>query len=423
MDCALTGLGNSDLISVFWQQWTQSKDQLYQCCLKLMNSNPTEAEDALSQAMLKAWEKVQKYAGKIDNLKAWLFKLTRNLCIDIIRARSRGAVGVENIEWVGDTEEMGIGSTVASPESCLERQEKSTEIQQAIANLPETLRDTFILHFYYELTHTEIAQRQGISYDNVCRRIHRARKQLKEKLSSYFRGTLEKVSITARNRKSSTLQENGENQQRIESEDQIRATVSPSPHLPIPPSQPEVVEAEQAESVDSSVARDNVGLTVQEMATVSVEIEGDHLVEAEKQECVDSSVESRELVGQMILGTATELTEIGCVEVVELEKDGCVKSSVELYQIGIITISKSLRLTLRGRKQSQELRRLLPIVAMTNVQLDSISKDNRYFDKISNFIKPFLGTGSQSYQKSFFYYPLSEKKSSLLYIACSQVNC
>ncbi|GFZ90299.1 RNA polymerase sigma factor [Okeania sp. KiyG1] len=193
MEGTLTGQDNDLLRSQFWEKWTEYQDQLYRCCLKFMNSNPTDAEDALSQAMLKAWEKVQKYAGKIDNLKAWLFKLTSNLCIDIIRKRSRGAVGVESIEWVGDTEEIGIGSTVASPEICLERQEQSTEIQQAIANLPETLRETFILHFYQELTHTEIAQRQGISYDNVCRRIYQARKLLKEKLSGYFRGAEEDV--------------------------------------------------------------------------------------------------------------------------------------------------------------------------------------------------------------------------------------
>ena len=188
MDYALTEQGNSELASEFWQQWTQYQDKLYRCCLKLMNSNPTDAEDALSQAMLKAWEKVQKYTGKIDNLKAWLFKLTSNLCIDLIRQRYRGAVGVESIEWVGDTKEIGIGSIIASPESCLERQEKSTEIQQAIASLPERLRNTFTLHFYQQLSHTEIAEAQGITYDNVCKRISLARKQLKEKLSSYFLG-------------------------------------------------------------------------------------------------------------------------------------------------------------------------------------------------------------------------------------------
>ena len=125
MDCTLTGQGNSDLTSVFLEKWTKYQDQLYRCCLKLMNSNPTDAEDALSQAMLKAWEKVQKYAGKIANFKAWLFKLTRNLCIDIIRQRSRGAAGVESIEWVGETDEMGIASTVASPERFLEKKDGS----------------------------------------------------------------------------------------------------------------------------------------------------------------------------------------------------------------------------------------------------------------------------------------------------------
>lgn len=188
MDCALTFTkqGNPELTSTFWQQWTQYHDQLYHCCLKLMNSNPTDAEDALSQAMLKAWEKVQKCAGKIENLKAWLFKLTKNLCIDIMRKRSQGAVTIESLECLGETEEIGITSTVASPESSLEREEKSTEIRQAIANLPETLRETFILHFYQELTHKEIAQYQGITYENVSRRISRGRKQLKEKLSGYF---------------------------------------------------------------------------------------------------------------------------------------------------------------------------------------------------------------------------------------------
>ncbi|NET11764.1 MAG: sigma-70 family RNA polymerase sigma factor [Okeania sp. SIO1H6] len=186
MDCALTGQGNSDLTSVFWEQWTEYQDQLYRCCLKLMNSNLTDAEDALSQAMLKAWEKVQKFAGKIDNLKAWLFKLTRNLCIDIIRQRSQGAVGVDDIEWVGDSGEMGVASAVELPEQVLEKDERSVVIRRAIASLPERMRETFILHFYQELSYQEIVERQGISIDCVYKRISQARKKLKGMLSRYF---------------------------------------------------------------------------------------------------------------------------------------------------------------------------------------------------------------------------------------------
>ncbi|MDY7003830.1 MAG: sigma-70 family RNA polymerase sigma factor [Cyanobacteriota bacterium] len=509
MDFALTERSNSGLVDRFWQQWTEHEDMLYWCCLRLMNSNRTDAEDALSRAMLKAWEKVQKFEGKITNFKAWSIKLTRNLCIDIIRERSRGATGVESIEWVGDTQDMGMASSVESPERILEKEERSIEIRRAIADLPETLRDTFILHFYEELSHTEIAERQGISYNNVCRRIYVAKKKLKEKLSNYFLGNGENVSVTAGyGRKLSTQRKYEEKQEKIESEERKgwetgtkqlecdRAIfdghsiypiypsphhpITPSPYLPISPSQ----EVEKSEFVDSCVEQgDNVagltqinlknakcrgewhspsldlvpvrkscvGQTIQEVATVSVEVESDRVVEVEEQECIESAVESREQVNRKIQGIDTILTEqdlrqtsissrgewhspstdsvlpknlpksceVECVEVVEAEKDGCVESSVGSNQVRRITISKSLRRSRSGRKQSQGFRRLLHKVAMTNVQLDLVSKDNRNFEKINNFIQPFYRTASIGEQKSLFlYHPRSEKNASLLSVAC-----
>ncbi|NEO34042.1 MAG: sigma-70 family RNA polymerase sigma factor [Symploca sp. SIO3C6] len=183
----------SDLISQFWQQWQESRGQLYRCCLKMMNFNPMDAEDALSQAMVKAWEKVQKFWAKITNLKAWLYQVTRNFCIDIIRKRSCGAVGVESMYRVGNTEEVTTTGRVECPESVLEREERSDMIREAIAELPEKCRETFILHFYQELSYQEIAEQQGISYDNVCKRISLARKQLKQKLSAYFRDSESEV--------------------------------------------------------------------------------------------------------------------------------------------------------------------------------------------------------------------------------------
>lgn len=84
-----------DISSAFWQLWEQYRDYLYRCCIKWMDGNPT---DALSWAMLKAWEKVQKIGVEIANFKAWLTSLTHNLCVDIHRERSRHANRVENIE-------------------------------------------------------------------------------------------------------------------------------------------------------------------------------------------------------------------------------------------------------------------------------------------------------------------------------------
>jgi len=62
--------GSLDIGKGFWRQWQQYRDYLYRCCIKWMGGNPTDAEDALSRAMLKAWEKVQKIGVEIDNFKS-----------------------------------------------------------------------------------------------------------------------------------------------------------------------------------------------------------------------------------------------------------------------------------------------------------------------------------------------------------------
>ncbi|NEO67983.1 sigma-70 family RNA polymerase sigma factor [Moorena sp. SIO3H5] len=270
IDNAATENDRSDLISQFWQQWQESRGQLYRCCLKMMNFNRMDAEDALSQAMVKAWEKVQKFGEKITNLKAWLYQVTRNFCIDIIRKRSCAAVGIESIEWVGNTEEVITTGTVECPESVLEREERSERIRGAIAELPEKLRETFILHFYRELSHQEIADRQGISYDNVCKRISLARKRLKERLSAYFRGTDGEVRETREIKK----------------------------------------EGETPEFVEGSVELTELAnQTVEETGIVSAK-EYFEEVKAEIPEFVDSSIESRELVSQTVTKVANHCREL-----------------------------------------------------------------------------------------------------------------
>lgn len=179
---------SEDLEKGFWQQWQQYQDYLHRCCIKWMGGNPTDAEDALSRAMLKAWEKVQKFTGKINNFKAWLTTLTRNLCVDIYRERSRGANRVEDIEGYASNEEQGLLRSEDTPEIALETGEKRIVIRRAIGNLSPRLRETFILHFYEDLSYPEIAQRQEISYQNVCKRISQARKILQEELRGYFIG-------------------------------------------------------------------------------------------------------------------------------------------------------------------------------------------------------------------------------------------
>ena len=104
---------DQDIGSRFWQLWQQNENYLYGCCLKWTDNIP-DAEDALSRAMLKAWDKISNSLVEIKNFKAWLSQLTYNICVDIHRERHRGGRQVESLDTIG-FEEQEIASQEETP--------------------------------------------------------------------------------------------------------------------------------------------------------------------------------------------------------------------------------------------------------------------------------------------------------------------
>jgi RNA polymerase sigma-70 factor (ECF subfamily) len=153
-----------------------------------MGGNQVDAEEALSRATLKAWDKLPKHAEKITNPRAWLTRLTYNLCMDMHRERNRGAKGIESIEEiaVGDKEAVAVGA--CSPESAILYRELGMYIRRAIKALPPRLRHPFILFSYHRMSYTDIAQKFAISLDNVYKRIQQARDILQKRLRKYLSG-------------------------------------------------------------------------------------------------------------------------------------------------------------------------------------------------------------------------------------------
>ncbi len=185
----------------FWQQLQEYRDYLYRCCVKWMNGNAIEAEDALSRAIIKAWEKIKQGTVIIENFKAWLTQLTYNLCIDIHRKRSKNALKVENFDTVSPGEEIERIGQEETPFISATRRETAQFLLNAIDNLPPKLREVFVLIVDQELSYQEIAQHLNISYDNVRQRISKARKILQEQLREYEAGEQTLSSPSAKPRK------------------------------------------------------------------------------------------------------------------------------------------------------------------------------------------------------------------------------
>ncbi|MEZ2304147.1 sigma-70 family RNA polymerase sigma factor [Microcoleus sp. CAWBG640] len=179
--------GCEDIEKAFWQLWEQNRDYLYRCCVKWMG-NTTDAEEVLSRAMLKAWDKLPDYAAQITNLRAWLIRLTHNLCIDIHRERRRKAMQIEDIEEIAATGNSAFISGLDSPEEALLHHELGKYIRRAIDTLPSRLRNPFILRYCHQIAYQDIAQQLALSLNNVYKRIQQAREILQKRLSGYLSG-------------------------------------------------------------------------------------------------------------------------------------------------------------------------------------------------------------------------------------------
>ena len=177
---------SSGEMNAFWQLWQQHRDYLYSRCLGWMGNNYYDAEDALSLASLKAWNKLPEYAGKMTNLRAWFTRLTHNLCVDIHRERYRKRI--TNMQEIAGGDNEAIIANVDSPESAILRNELKLYIHDAVSALSDRLRPVFILHYFYQYSYQDIAQQLKLSLDNVYKRIQQARNFLARRLSRYLSG-------------------------------------------------------------------------------------------------------------------------------------------------------------------------------------------------------------------------------------------
>jgi RNA polymerase sigma-70 factor, ECF subfamily len=161
-------------------------DALYGVACKLTR-NPTEAEDLVQDAFVKAMRaRHQFHAG--TNLKAWLFRILTNTFINKYR---RG--GLERSVLDGpDADPLADGWVSAStmrqlrdPEMLALMPLVEGEIQQALDALPAEFRLAVILCDVEEFSYEEIAQIMGCPIGTVMSRLHRGRKLLQRALYNH----------------------------------------------------------------------------------------------------------------------------------------------------------------------------------------------------------------------------------------------
>lgn len=150
-----------------WELWQRHADELYALCLRAMNRNHADAEDALAQSMLKAVAQLPRFASRIVSVRSWLCRLTLNVCRDIVRERARLRMA-----------EDSFPACDAAGDDAAEELLDVAEVW--LARLPERLREVFVLRVESELSYTEIASRLQLTAAAARKRAQEARKLVME---------------------------------------------------------------------------------------------------------------------------------------------------------------------------------------------------------------------------------------------------
>jgi len=136
-------------------------------CLGLLG-NAADAEDAAQQIFLKAFMNINSLKGS-QKFAAWLGRIARNHCLDILRRQKRERAGL-----VAYAEK-----SAQKPESV-----QFAELQAALMRLPTAQRLVLMTYYFDGKSAKSVAETFNITEGAVHTRISRARKKLRELLAA-----------------------------------------------------------------------------------------------------------------------------------------------------------------------------------------------------------------------------------------------
>ncbi|HLV96488.1 MAG TPA: sigma-70 family RNA polymerase sigma factor [Candidatus Acidoferrales bacterium] len=152
-----------------------------------ITQNREDAEDAMQEAFLKAFEHLGEFQGN-SRFYTWLVRIAVNQALMKLRKRRPNQVSLDaDVETGEDSIPREVEDWGPSPEDRYEQTELSGILSQAIGELDPPFRIVFQLRDIEELSTEETAEALGLSVPAVKSRLLRARLKLRQKLTRYFR--------------------------------------------------------------------------------------------------------------------------------------------------------------------------------------------------------------------------------------------
>jgi len=153
----------------------------YHLCLQYIH-NEKAAEEIVQDTFLKLWE-IRNTLNDQINIRNFLYTITKNNCLNYLRNQKISMKHIENMKYM----EMQFNyEALEKLGNYIQFEELRSKIEEAIAQLPEELVETFQLSRFEELSYKEIAEKQNISIKTVEARISKALRILRVELKDFL---------------------------------------------------------------------------------------------------------------------------------------------------------------------------------------------------------------------------------------------
>lgn len=152
---------------------------VYGTALRLTRDSE-DAQDLTQEALVRAFEAFDRFDGR--NFKAWILRILTNLYINRYRRQQR-------IGGVGSLDDENSAEPAAPVEEAPDRQIfdhlLGSEVEAALAQVPEVFRLSVVLSDLEGLSYDEIAEITEVPVGTVRSRIARGRAILRRELLAY----------------------------------------------------------------------------------------------------------------------------------------------------------------------------------------------------------------------------------------------
>jgi RNA polymerase sigma-70 factor (ECF subfamily) len=166
--------------SALTELYDQTSTVIYSTAFRMLGS-AHDAEEVVQETFVQIWERASLFAPTLGSGLCWALSITRNRCIDRIRARQRRARMIEDVG-----EETKAAVAVEQEGLAGLSKEELGHVCSAVRGLPADQRQAIELAFFGGLTHQEIAEQLQEPLGTVKARIRRGMLKLRDALQPYL---------------------------------------------------------------------------------------------------------------------------------------------------------------------------------------------------------------------------------------------